>query len=782
MMPWAELAPAFDRHHADAAAWLDAEAVTVGVAVGAPARTALLDWLRARLVACAHTALDAERRRVSPPALVAAGAWPALAAGYPVVARLVESSIATWRGRVARVLADVARDHASLGSPTPAIETVSSHGELLEARRTTLILGLAGGVRWVHRTKDLVAAAWLMELLERLNDSGLSTPLHVRRIHVGDGCSWDEFVASAPCRDPGEIAAFFRRAGMLVGLLERLGATDFHAENVIAAGPHPVLVDIETLFHPEPGSPPPLARALLRSPLRCGLLHAWFFGAPGRAAFPAAGLNAGGPHEVPFPTLRLRSLDSPTGGFEEVFEVVDVPATLPAPLGDGMDDLIAGYRELGERLPADLFGLLGRAADLPVRHIRSDGAVYERLLIESLQPELLHSEAARDAWLGGLGLERTELAALRDLVFPRPHATSSGHSRLGPDEPGDLAFRLDVLETAAALMDDRPAPSRPAAPPPPSPLAAAVAIGDAILAAHFPGAPWPGVAALPWAGVRVLGVLGADLLSGHAGIGLVLAQLHAVTGLARFRAAALAALEHVPQTFARPAFVGGHLGLGGAIYALARAAELLGAPALAARAAPLVSMFPRGPLAAGPWDVITGVAGLVLGMLAVGPPPRAALDALRAAWDRGLASPPLVDGALPPCLPDVATGVAHTLARAGERVPVPADGHLLWRLGIDPAAPAAAARALATSGSDLLDELELALTAHGATGDAAFAAAAHGRAAALIERRRSTGLWFPATRVAERFNLSAVTGLPAIAHALLRLEAPQIVRGLRRLE
>ena len=33
-------------------------------------------------------------------------------------------------------------------------------------------------------------------------------------------------------------------------MLYALEATDFHSENLIAAGEHPVLVDLESLFHP----------------------------------------------------------------------------------------------------------------------------------------------------------------------------------------------------------------------------------------------------------------------------------------------------------------------------------------------------------------------------------------------------------------------------------------------------------------------------------------------------------------------------------------------------
>src|SRR5262245_14648743 len=251
-------AAAVRRFRPPAAAWLATQFEAAGVAIAAPAREGLLGWLEARLLACAQTALDASRRAegASSPELFAASledeaAWSAFLRPYPVIARLLESSAETWRRRVAGLAADLARDHAALGCARPAVEAVETHGELLQARRATVTVELPGGARWVHRTKELPSAAWVMDLCAALNRAGLSAPLHIRTILVRPGCSWDAFVDAAPC-PPEEVGRYFVRAGMLVCLLERLGAADFHVENVLAAGSYPVLVDIETLFHPGP--------------------------------------------------------------------------------------------------------------------------------------------------------------------------------------------------------------------------------------------------------------------------------------------------------------------------------------------------------------------------------------------------------------------------------------------------------------------------------------------------------------------------------------------------
>ena len=59
-----------------------------------------------------------------------------------------------------------------------------------------------------------------------------------------------EFVAVAPCASPDDLAVFYRRQGAWLALLHVVAATDVHFQNVLAAGAHPVVIDLEGLFHP----------------------------------------------------------------------------------------------------------------------------------------------------------------------------------------------------------------------------------------------------------------------------------------------------------------------------------------------------------------------------------------------------------------------------------------------------------------------------------------------------------------------------------------------------
>src|SRR6185312_10755503 len=85
------------------------------------------------------------------------------------------------------------------------------------------------------------------------------------------------------------------RQGAYLTLLHVLEATDLHHENLIAAGEHPMLVDLETIFHPRVlmdnllGTGEPACEVLEHSVVRVGLLPYQFWGNE-----EAAGVNISG--------------------------------------------------------------------------------------------------------------------------------------------------------------------------------------------------------------------------------------------------------------------------------------------------------------------------------------------------------------------------------------------------------------------------------------------------------------------------------------------------------
>ena len=109
--------------------------------------------------------------------------------------------------------------------------------------------------RWVGSLEEQgQSTTW--RLLLRLNEP-LEEALRLRvprTIDRGTWC-WAEFISARPCTDSKELGLYYRRMGTLLAILHTLQGNDFHLENVIAHGPHPVPIDLETVCVPD-NTPP----------------------------------------------------------------------------------------------------------------------------------------------------------------------------------------------------------------------------------------------------------------------------------------------------------------------------------------------------------------------------------------------------------------------------------------------------------------------------------------------------------------------------------------------
>jgi type 2 lantibiotic biosynthesis protein LanM len=102
----------------------------------------------------------------------------------------------------------------------------------------------------VYKPKDLrLDVAW-HDLIGRLNRANAPIELKAARAIARNGYGWAEFIAHTGCADAQACARFFARAGAWLALLHTFAATDMHQENMIAAGEHPLPIDLETILQP----------------------------------------------------------------------------------------------------------------------------------------------------------------------------------------------------------------------------------------------------------------------------------------------------------------------------------------------------------------------------------------------------------------------------------------------------------------------------------------------------------------------------------------------------
>ncbi|MEU7072815.1 type 2 lanthipeptide synthetase LanM family protein [Streptomyces narbonensis] len=493
--------------------------------------------------------------------------------------------------------------------------------------------------------------------------------LGVPRVVVRDGYGWAEHLGHHYCRDEAELARFYRALGGWLAVMRLLGGTDLHAENLVAHGPVPAVVDAEALFTPDVEVPPSgrgdavdqAARTIRNTVLRTGILPLRTDGyALAGVDLSAAGGLPGQQPQIRVPVIADGGLD--TARME--IGVVDLPpaGNHPSPepvLIRHWDQVLTGFDRLTEalaKLDADgeLATLMGEFDGCQVRRIRRPTQTYTDIGRMLWHPASLHDPEAALARARDI-LHRNALAAPG---APREPAVIDGEiaDLLIGDVPvfgervdgqrltafltgwrqADLTRERDTIRSAlvGAYLNERQLPDRvrtPARSPGAEDLdrrrrSLAAATVDTICAAAVRGtdatATWisPVLTDYGWA-VRPLG---ADLYTGQGGVALALAEYLREQRAGRADPVAeaepvlagtlevLAATEDTMPTRQ----LGGFTGIASQVWTWAALHQVLGTPGLLDRARARAALLTPELIAEDrALDVLGGVAGVIVPLL-----------------------------------------------------------------------------------------------------------------------------------------------------------------------
>jgi len=341
---------------------------------------------------------------------------------YPVLARSLVMATEHWAACAAEFLEHLACDVAQLrdafaaGAHLGALDTLmAGAGDRHRHGHSVLIAGFSSGTRVVYKPRSLRVDIHFEQLLEWVNQRGQAPPLRgVHTITVGNH-GWAEFAGNAPCANAAEVARFYERFGAYLALLHALEATDFHYENVIASGEHPMLIDLEALLHPRavtpehPDEPEWLGwTAIQHSVLRAGVLPFRTFTSEESSGLDLSAVGGAGGQRTPnrHPVLAA-------AGTDEMHLVRDyslLPESHNRPaLGDRAADparytdrIVAGFtatyrllvRHRAELLAPD--GPIRRFAADPIRVVLRPTHQYALILAESHHPDVLRDALERD--------------------------------------------------------------------------------------------------------------------------------------------------------------------------------------------------------------------------------------------------------------------------------------------------------------------------------------------------------------------------------------------------
>ena len=300
-----------------------------------------------------------------------AGGFRQLFEEKPVLLRLLATLTRQWidtsREFVLRLNADLAAVRQTLlpaGAGGRVAKIESDLSDPHNAGHSVQIVSFEDGARVVYKPKDLrLDAAW-HALIERLNRAKPPVDLKAVRTIARDGYGWTEFVDHAGCADQEGCKRFFRRAGAWLALFHCFAANDMHQENMIAAGDHPVPIDLETILQApaeEPKDQDPADQAfdaaietVANSVMMVGLLPA-YGRSPDNNVFAIGGMTADWNSKT---LVKWNDINSDAMRPVKAKEAGKPTPNLPhtdgryAKFGDHVDDFIAGFADYARFLLA----------------------------------------------------------------------------------------------------------------------------------------------------------------------------------------------------------------------------------------------------------------------------------------------------------------------------------------------------------------------------------------------------------------------------------------------
>jgi type 2 lantibiotic biosynthesis protein LanM len=357
---------------------------------------------------------------------------------YPVLARLMTTIVDRWLQTTLELVRRLAEDR-------PAIERLFSGGTQIgdltavhlglsdphRGGRTVAVLAFSSGLKLVYKPKSLAVDVAFQGLLAWLNTIGLRFDQRALTVLDRSDYGWVEFVEHTSCDDIEAVRRFYVRQGGLLALLHVLRATDMHFENLIAAGEHPVLIDLETLFHHSRASatsPSPGERAMMalkESVFFVGLLPVFALerGPAAGVDFSALGGRPGQSFPHPMPALEDAHRDTmrfvqkrvTTVGASNRPRLCDGPVEAAAHVEAIVLGFVETYRRLAEERAA-LAAQIDAFAEVEVRHIVRPTFQYAFVLNAALHPDFLRDGLGRERALNHLWVSVAAQPALRAMV------------------------------------------------------------------------------------------------------------------------------------------------------------------------------------------------------------------------------------------------------------------------------------------------------------------------------------------------------------------------------
>lgn len=364
---------------------------------------------------------------------------------YPVLARCLMAALDQWvrfsTGFLRRLAEDWKEIQATFcggSNPGRLTRLDCALGDTHREGSSVAVAHFGSGRKIVYKPRSMGVDLHFQHLLDWIHRSG--GPMQFRRLEILDrgDHGWMEFVESRSCRSAAAVGRFYERQGAFLALLYALRTADIHSENLIACGEHPLLVDLEGLFHPQhPGFPggQPGAKAE-PTVMEVGLLPVEIWGSGESRGVDISGLGHREGQLSPFEVPQWEETGQDTMHLESRRILIGRRKNRPSLRGRDMDpsdyreEITRGFTSMYEWIGSrkeeltSLKGPLSWFAGDEVRFIPRPTQVYAELLDTSYHPDALRDALDRDRHLDLLWthvpqqphLERLVALEQRDLI------------------------------------------------------------------------------------------------------------------------------------------------------------------------------------------------------------------------------------------------------------------------------------------------------------------------------------------------------------------------------
>ncbi len=358
---------------------------------------------------------------------------------YPVLGQQCFQCIQQWRTSCVEFLERLCADWSEikhLFSPKATIGYLANlmfgAGDRHNNGRSVFIAEFQSGLKLIYKPRSLALAFHFQSLLVWLNQHGYALAFQTLPLLCRENYGWIRYIETKDCDSIDGVSRFYKRIGAYIALLYVLDGTDFHHENLLACGEHPILIDLETLFVPNTlnineslGALDMANRNVYCSVLKTGFLPTR---TPTQGSFDVSGIGGADNQRVTQNVFSWIAKGTDQVRLQRSDGILKSTNNRPTVAGkcanilDYVDPLIDGFTTMYRFLWRSREKLLSKTSPLlafakaEVRVIFRNTQEYASILEKSYHPNLLRDALDRDLFFDKLWVQAVLRPHLKHLV------------------------------------------------------------------------------------------------------------------------------------------------------------------------------------------------------------------------------------------------------------------------------------------------------------------------------------------------------------------------------